>query len=218
MTCRSRGDTIGGAQVTTSRTRRASAPIGAGRIELLGVELSRRVTFPEVGQIEPGRTAAEWVRVPTEDAQRLLREVARLVADLPRESSRDVVWTLGSSELLLHTDQLTIAISTGLVAIGIPVECDQADPATISVPLAVGTTKQVRGLFASTLDAPVGPPVITGIWADALAAFAYECLVTLAQHIAAQAGKDPAGRVLVPAAVAAERGLLLVKSMARNGV
>lgn len=199
--------------MTTSRTRRV---VDAGRPQLLGVELSRRVTFPEPERVAPGRVASDWVRVPTSDAQRLLREVARLVADLPRDSSRDVVWTLGSSELLVHTGRLVLAVSAGLVTVGIPVECDQVDPTTIEVPLGVGTTKQVRGLFASTSDSPIGPSVVTGIWSDALAAFAYECLVTLAQHIAAQSGTDPGGRTLVPAAVAAERGLLLVKAMARN--
>ncbi len=198
--------------MTTSRTRRA---IG-GRAHLLGVELSDRAFVPEIRDIHGGRTASDWVRVPTTDGQRLLRATARLVADLPKDSSQDVVWTLGASELLVHTGRLGLTLANGLVTLGIPVECDQADPATVSVPLAVGTTKQVRGLFASTFDTPSGPETVTAVWADALNAFAYECLVTLAQHLAEAAGRDRQGRALVPAAVAAERGALLVKPMARD--
>jgi hypothetical protein len=202
--------------VTTSRTRRTAGSPKLARTHLLGVELSDRVFIPEIRDIPTGTTASEWLRVPTADAQRLLRAVARLVADLPRDSSQDVVWTLGASELLVRTGRVTVGLATGLVTVGIPVECDQVDPTIVSVPLAVGTTEQVRGLFVSTFDKPLGPTVVTDIWADALTAFAWESVITLAQHLAAESGRDRQGRVLVPAAVAAERGAFLVKPMARN--
>lgn len=188
------------------------------RANLLGIELSDRVFIPEIDQIETGVTADEWVRVPRTDAQRLLRAVSRLVADLPLSKNQDVVWTLGASDLLVHTGRMTIELVSGLVTIGLPVECDQVESATVSVPVAVGTTKQVRGLFASAFDKPLGPSMITDVWADALTAFAWECVITLAQHLAAEAGRDRQGRVLVPAAVAAEKGAFLVKAMARNEV
>jgi len=82
---------------------------------------------------------------------------------------------------------------------------------------SVGGHHHAGGLFASAFDRPQGPAVVTDIWADALTTFAWECLVTLAQHLSAEAGKDPRGRALVPAADAAERGRFLVKPMARNG-
>lgn len=172
--------------------------------------------LPELRDLEIGSPAKDWLRVPTPDAQRLMRAVARLVADLPRDSSQDVVWTLGASELLVRTGLLTVGLTTGLVTIGIPVECDQVDPTTAGVPIAVGTTKTVRGLFAAAFDSPLGPAVVTALWADALTAFAWECVITLAQHLAAEAGQDSRGRDLVPAAIAAERGWFMVKPMARN--
>lgn len=202
--------------MTTSRTRRTAGERKLARPPILGVELSDRVFIPEIGDIATGATSPEWLRVPTADAQRLLRAVARLVADLPRDSSQDVVWTLGASKLLVRTGGVTIGLATGLVTIGIPVECDQVDQTIVSVPVAVGTTKQVRGLFASAFDKPSGPAAVTDIWADALTAFAWESVITLAQHLAAEWGRDRQGRVLVPAAIAAERGAFLVKAMARN--
>jgi len=176
------------------------------------------VHIPEVRDIETGATAKEWLRVPTPDAQRLVRAVARLVADLPRDTSPDVVWTFGASELLVHTGRLNMSLAPGLVTIAIPVECDQVEPSTIEVPMAVGTTQQVRGLFASAFDKPLGPAEVTDLWADSLNAFAWECVITLAQHLAAESGRDSRKRELVPAAIAAERGAFLVKPMARNEV
>jgi len=184
-------------------------------LSILDVDLGRSVVMPDV-VLEPG-TTAEWIRVPAKSAQRLVVEVARLVADLPRDAGRDVVWQSGANELLVLTDTTTLDVATGLVTIGVQVSCDQLkEPAVVRVPLAVGTTKQVRGLFVSTFAAPDGPEVVTTLWADSLIAYAWACLLTLAQRLAAEAGRDQRGRPLQPGAIAAERGVLLVKSMARN--
>jgi hypothetical protein len=197
----------------------------ARRAVVLGVELSARARLPRPVVVDRGTT--DWMRLSTADAQRLLREVTRLVADLPRDTGGDVVWRSGASELLVLTDRVTLELAPGLVTVGIPVGCDQltgrgrrraaADGTeTVSVPLGVGTTKQVRGLFVSSFDRPAGPDAVTASWADALTAFAWEVLITLAQHLAAAAGRDGQGRPLVPGAIAAERGALLVLPMARN--
>lgn len=213
---------------------------------MLGVQLSVRTRLPKPVVIERGTT--DWLRLTTTDAQRVLRQVTRLVADLPRDSSGDVVWHSGADELLVRTDQVTLGLTSGLATFGIPVGCDQLVPAArsdrrartsatkstaatkprtapdqrvtelVTVPLGVGTTKQVRGLFVSAFDRPAGPDAVTGTWADALTAFAWEALLTLAEHLAAEAGKDRRGRPLVPGAIAAEQGALLVKPMARNEV
>jgi hypothetical protein len=207
---------------------------------VLGVQLSAHARLPKPVVIHRGTT--DWLRLTTTDAQRLLRQVTRLVADLPRDSTGDVVWQSGADELLVLTDQVTLGLTPGLVTIGIPVGCDQLVPARrrapdartaatksrsaakehvteiVTVPLGVGTTKQVRGLFVSAFDRPAGPDAVTGAWADALTAFAWEALLTLAQHLAAEAGQDGRGRPLVPGALAAEQGALLVKPMAPSEV
>jgi hypothetical protein len=184
-------------------------------VSILGVDLGRAIVVPDV-VLDPGSTA-DWIRVPAKTAQRLLVEVTRLVADLPADSGRDVVWQSGANELLVLTDRVTLEVATGLVTVGIPVSCDQLrDTAVVRVPLAVGTTKEIRALFMSTFAAPDGPDVVTAVWADSLIAFAWECLLTLAQRLAAEAGRDRQGRPLQPGAIAAERGVLLVKAMARN--
>jgi hypothetical protein len=198
--------------VTAKPARR---PTERSDVIILGVDLGRAVVVPDV-VLQPGETTG-WIRLPAKTAQRLLVEVARLVADLPRDSGRDVVWQSGANELLVRTDAVTLEVATGLVTLAIPVECDQLrQPAVVRVFLALGTTKQVRGLFMSTFAAPEGPEVVTAVWADSLIAFAWECVLTLAQRLAAEAGRDRRGRPLQPGAVAAERGVLLVKPMASN--
>jgi hypothetical protein len=186
------------------------------RSTVLGVQLSARVRFPDALPPEPGHLA-DWLRLPTSDALKLLRAVARLVADLPRDTDQDVVWAAGTNELLVHTGDLRLELTSGVVTIEIPVECDQVrGTQAVRVPLAVGTTSRPRGLMMATYAVPAGPPAITDVWADALTAFAWEALLTLSQHVAARAGKDRGGRALVPGAVGAERGTLLVRPMARS--
>lgn len=212
----------GRGKVGTAAPYRGNSTLDVGRCRvaarqtMLGVRLSARAVIPAAGRVAPG-AATGWLKLPTADVARLLRATARLVADLPRTSDQDVVWVSGASELLVHTDRLTVELTPGLVRIGIPVECDQLDEVTtVVVPLAVGTTEQIRGLFMSTFRTPDGPDVVTGTWAEPLTAFAWEALLTLAAQLAAETGRDARGRTLVPAAIAAGRGSLLVLPMAGN--
>lgn len=163
--------------------------------------------------------APPLLRVPVQQAQRTLRQTVRLVADLPRGSSPDVVWRDGANELLVHTGGISIACRPGLVAFGLPVTCDQLGKhATVQVPLGVGTPDAPAGLVMSSLARPVGPDVVVDVWSQALVAFVWEALVHLAQILCAQAGVDPAKRPLVPGAVAATRDLLLIQPVVRHQV
>ena len=83
------------------RTRPATRP------DVLGVAAGAWLTR-SVGRLEPGHPA-KWVEVPAQVAQRMLPETARLVADLPREGSREVVWVAGVDELRVATDALALA-------------------------------------------------------------------------------------------------------------
>lgn len=168
-------------------------------------------------KLVPGAAAPDLLRVPAAVATRALRAAAHLVADVPAGSPPTVVWVQGASELLVRLDALTLECTTGLVTLGIPVDCDQlGKPTPILVPLAVGSANRPAGLVMSTFDRLAGPDVITRIWSAALTAFAWEALVHLASQLSAAVGKDAAGRPLVPASIAAEADLLLVQPMARH--
>jgi hypothetical protein len=186
----------------------------------LGVEVGTdrwfRPLAPGVA-LAPGATTEDLLRIPDGDAQRLLRQTIRLVADIPRRSTPDVVWTQGASELLVRTGSIGLSCETGQVTVAVPVNCDQlGDGATIVVPIAVGTLRSPTGLVMSTLTRPAGPEIVIDAWSGALVAFAWEGLVHLAQALCAAIGKDGDGRPLVPAAIGAEKGVLLVQPAARH--
>ncbi len=184
--------------------------------QILGVDLSRLRTMPTGLRLKDRRTASQWLSVPVGTVNRMMPAVTRLVADLPTGTTPEVVWTSGSSELLVHTDEVRLAASTGLLQVGVTVECDQVpEPATVTVSLATGTADNPRGLFVSTFERPAGPALVVAVWADALTAFAWESVVTLADELAAAAGKDAQGRDLVPGAIAASRGAVQVLPMPR---
>lgn len=154
-----------------------------------------------------------------EQAQAILSEIVRLVADLPKESSPQVVWTLGANELLVHTDKTNISLSSGVITITLQVECDEVrDQARIGVPFGVGTLQRPAGLVMSTLNRIGGPLEITEVWTDAIIAFAWECVLELCRTIAGNVGEDSRGRALIPGLVAAGSESLLIEPMARHQI
>lgn len=169
--------------------------------------------------VSVGTPVDRLTRVPQGDAGRILRAVVRLVADLPAGGSTDVVWVHGASELLVRTDTVTLACTTGLVRIGVEVDCDQLpQPTAVVVPLAVGTEEEPSGLVAQAYDRVDAPPAVADVWSDALTAFAWECLVEVARRICADLGRDTRGRPLVPGSIGATGRALLLRPMARHDV
>jgi hypothetical protein len=202
------------ARTRATADRRAPRP---GRV--LGVELddvgflrpTRRRAIP------PGAVLEDSIEVPEAAAQRLLQSIIRFVADVPAESTPGVVWQLGRNELLVRTDTVTVACTSGLVRIGYDVECDEVGQSiTVTVPIAVGTTAAPTGLVMSTFSRVDGPAVVTAVWSEAIAAFAWEALLELARRLSAELGRDERGRPLIPVAVGAAPRLLIVTAMARH--
>jgi len=166
--------------------------------------------------LEPGNKTPKEIKVPVKDAQKIVRSVVRLVLDLPRNSTPEVVWSLGDSELLIHSDNTRITCSSGVVIISVDVECDQCDRTTIRAPIGVGTSKSPTGLVMSTFSDLEGPIAILDTWSDSIKAFAWETLLEVASVVAAQVGKDSRGRALVPGNIGASPGKLLIQPVARH--
>ncbi len=168
-------------------------------------------------KLAAGTPAPTPLRVPAADANRMLAATVRLVADIPRGAPGSVVWVRGDAELAVRTDGIRIACAPGVVTISLPVSCEQwPKEAIVSVPIGVGSEERMAGLVMSTFARPLGPEVVTALWSEALAAFAWEALVHLAQQICAAVGKDRNGRALVPSSIAAGRAVLLLQPMARH--
>ena len=185
--------------------------------QVLGVDLSRLRTMPTGLRLTDRRAASKWLSIPVATVNRMVPAVTRLVADLPTGTTPEVVWTSGSAELLVHTDQVSIAASAGVLQVAITVECDQVpEAATVTVPFVTGTVDNPRGLFLASFERPAGPAPVVAVWADALIAFAWESVITLATTLAAAAGQDAQGRALVPGVIAASRSALQVLPMPRT--
>jgi hypothetical protein len=169
------------------------------------------------GRLEPGETPKGQLAVPVEQAQQLLRAIVRFVVDIPADTSTVVVWERAGSELAVDVGTTAITCAEGLVTIAVSVACDEiSKPVVITVPIGVGTSQALAGLVMTTIDRLEGPDLITARWSEALTAFAWEALVELARRLCAQTGKDKAGLPLIPGAIGATRGSLLIQPMSRN--
>jgi hypothetical protein len=199
------------AERTTARSPQA------GR--LLGVDLDNVSFLPKLRRTRfaPGTVVDELIEVKDATAQKLLRSIVHLVADIPADSPPDVVWESGRNELLVTTDRVKLSCTSGVVTIGVRVHCDQIDaPTEVTVPIGVGTRDHPRGLVMSTFFRPLGPAAVVEPWADALVGFAWECLLELARKLCAEVGSDGQGRPLIPVDVGAAPKLLLIRAMARH--
>jgi len=150
-------------------------------------------------------------------ATTLLRVAAKRAAGFFQPTKRtEVVWVRGDSELAINLVAITVKVTDGLIVVTIPVRCDQTGAVSIQVFFAVGSPNQPAGLYASTLRKPSGPPLIVGVWSEALVAFAWQCVLGMVSGIAAATGKDARGNVLVPVEmIASDKGLQIVP-MARH--
>ena len=96
--------------------------------------------LPKQTKLKPGQRTPKSIKVPVKSVRKLMPEVARLVADLPKGSPPAVVWTDGFNELLVKTNSVRLIVTTGLIRVSVTVQCDQvAKPLKVTVPLAVGT-------------------------------------------------------------------------------
>ena len=115
-----------------------------------------------------------------------------------------VVWSDGEHELLVQPAAVRILFQEGFVLVGIPVYTEQTGPAEISVPFAVGSASQPAGLMIATETVPRGPALLVERWGDQLIAAAWRALVHMVSGVAAAAGSDTGGGLLIAAALAAE--------------
>jgi len=165
--------------------------------------------------LDTGKLSPDLLSVPAKDAQQVLIETVRLVLDLPRNSTPLVVWTLGDSELLIHSDKTRIGLSSGVVTIRVTVECQEHGTLNIPVPIGVGTKQAPVGLVMSTFGDLEGPEELVQAWSDPIIAFAWEALLETARVICSEVGRDKRGLPLVPGSIGASSGALLLQPVAR---
>lgn len=170
-----------------------------------------------------GELGPEILLLPGE-AEQLYRLVARRVTGLPDPPNDPasppvpgiVVWTRGGDELAVVIDKISLRPANGVVAVDIPVRCDEVGDATVRVRFAVGSKDRPAGMLAATDERPFGPPLVIDVWGEALMAFAWQTLVRAMTRLADATGRDVDGAGLLPVALAATPDSLALRTMARH--
>ncbi|MFK7879057.1 hypothetical protein [Roseobacter sp.] len=143
-----------------------------------------------------------------------LTQLLRLAAVQLSENENSVIWDDGINQLVVHASQVTATLTEGFVRIDVKVEADQLR-ATMQIPFAVGSEKRLSGLVMATTDRPAGNARVARVWGDALIAFAHGALIAASESLAGASGRDAQNKRLVPRALVARRGSLVVESQAR---
>jgi hypothetical protein len=129
---------------------------------------------------------------------------------------REIVWVDGDNELFVLAARVKVTLDEGIVLITIPVRCDEVGAASVEVPFAVGAERHPAGMLAATEDRPRGPDAIVDVWGEALIAFAWEVLLSMAFGVADVSGTDDDGAGLIPLALVSSRETLRVATIARH--
>lgn len=188
----------------------------AGRISDLPVA-RRRWFVPIETDVDTGTKAPTDIRIPQADANRLLRGFVRFVADIDAGSTLELVWQRGHDELWVDAGSITLKCAPGILSTQLSVGCDQLPrPVTVTVPFAVGRPDAPRGLLMATTDRVDAPAIVAEGWSAAITAFCWEAILEVARRVSAESGNDQQGRPLVPGAIGADEGLLVVHPMARH--
>jgi hypothetical protein len=183
-----------------------------------------RVIDPKLFKPEPlpASTVALEVTINPDNVSRLVRSVALGISGLgdeaPSHSEPSVLWREGASELLLLPGRIQTRLADGIIAISVPVRCDQCDDAFVHVSIFVGEPGRPAGLVAATESRPRGPAAVVDVWGERLVAFAWRTVLELVTQLAAESGRDEDGAPLLPVAMTATANGLSVLPMARHAM
>lgn len=164
-------------------------------------------------------TVAGTVHIKPDEAQKLFPAAAAIAAGVDRfagAAPKVVKWREGDREVLVFPAKVSARFAPGLIAVSVPVFCDQTQNDVVHVSFVVGDPKQPAGLVAVTESRPRGPATIVDAWGDAFVAFAWHILLEVVATVAGESGRDVDGSRLVPIALAASAEGLFIVPMARH--
>jgi len=168
--------------------------------------------------VPPG-TVVGTIHLNPDEAAQVFTPAAAVAAGFDPLSSDppgSVLWREGDRALLVDTAKVVARFGPGVIAVSIPVSCDQSRPAFVHVSFVVGTPDAPAGLLAAIGARPRGPGVVVDAWGENLAAYAWRIVLEVVTSVAGAAGRDVDGSRLVPTCVAANPDGLFVVPMARH--
>ena len=168
----------------------------------------------------PAGTVAAAIDVNVDQVTKLFAVAASNAAGIDPFSTAPappaVKWQEDDHELLIYPAKVRASFANGVIAVSIPVSCDQTGDTVVYVSFVVGNAQQPAGLIATTNIRPTGPAVIIDAWSNPLVAFAWHVVLEVVTNIAGAAGRDVDGSHLVPIALSASPAGLSIVPMARH--
>jgi hypothetical protein len=181
-----------------------------------------RLIDPKLFKPEPlpaGTVAAE-VTLSAENLPGLVQRAALAISgfgdDAAANRAPSVLWRSGASDLLVMPGGVRTQLADGIVALSVPVRCDQSGDALVHLSFFIGAPGRPAGLVAATEPRPRGPAAVVDVWGERLVAFGWRIVLELATHIAAESGRDDDGAPLLPVAISASPRGFSVLPMARH--
>lgn len=141
-----------------------------------------------VDVVPPGR-----VRAAIQES--IAAGIARAPGDDPLTT---LVWSDLGDEVLVHLDSLSIEVAEGVILAGLDLECDQTGRETLTVPFAVGSSREDGSVIAVTEAVPMGHPGLAARWGQAVEAALWSGVLDHARARAEVADGIP-GRIWVEA-------------------
>jgi hypothetical protein len=174
--------------------------------------------LPGLASTPPLPAGAVGPEIPIDPGSfgRLFAAAASQGINGPAGAPATVIWQLHGHELEVFVSQVQVKLDDGLIAVSIPVSCDQVMSTIVQVPFAIGSKAAPAGMIAATEQTPRGPDTIVKVWGEALAAFAWQTLLTVLTRIAGLAGVDADGAGLIPAAITAGTDGVRILTQARQ--
>ncbi|HTJ06947.1 MAG TPA: hypothetical protein VL624_16500 [Caldimonas sp.] len=184
-----------------------------------------RILDPKLFKPDPlpaGKASGE-VTLSAEALPNLVRTAALAVSGFDDDAANadrapTLLWRCGSSDLLVLPGGVQTRLAQGVIAISIPVQCDQTGATFVHVSFFVGEPSRPAGLVAATEPRPRGPAAVVDVWGERLVAFGWQIVVALVTQIAADSGRDEDGAPLLPTAMSATPQGLTVLPIARHAM
>jgi hypothetical protein len=162
--------------------------------------------------------------VPPDQADQLYRLMARQLSGLPDVQTDPasppapgiVVWSRGDDELGIVVEKIATRLADGVIAVDIPVVCDEIGDGMVRVRFAVGRKDRPAGMLTSTDERPSGPAAVVDVWGEELTAFAWTTLVHAMARLADATAHDVDGAGLVPISLTSTPDGLTLQTMARH--
>ncbi len=182
-----------------------------------------RILDPKLFKPEPlpaGKASGE-VTLSADALPNLVRTAALAVSGFDVDAADrapTLVWRCGSSDLLVLPGGVQTRLAQGVIALSIPVRCDQSGDAFVHVSFFIGEPARPAGLVAATEPRPRGPAAVVDVWGERLVAVGWQIVVALVTQLAADSGRDEDGAPLLPTAMSATPQGLTVLPMARHAM